>query len=103
MAWLDPMILVSLLYNCLLEKDQIKHFSPAIIVPIKFTFSLSPLLHSPLTFTPGLAEKPVVTSSPMGGEKTSYTITWQAKTSSQVIRYRLKIRKAKTGPDGEVS
>lgn len=36
---------------------------------------------------------PTFTSSPAGGEKESYTLTWETESYSPIIRYRLKYRK----------
>lgn len=43
----------------------------------------------------GQAKKPTFTSSPAGGEKESYTLTWETESYSPIIRYQLKYRKQK--------
>ncbi|XP_064105256.1 protein amalgam-like isoform X2 [Macrobrachium nipponense] len=45
----------------------------------------------------GLPKPPRVTSSPAGGERTAYTITWETESNSPITQYRLKYRKAE-GP-----
>lgn len=34
-----------------------------------------------------------MTSSPAGGEKTSYTLTWETESYTPIIQYRLRYRK----------
>ncbi|XP_050739672.1 protein amalgam-like isoform X2 [Eriocheir sinensis] len=46
----------------------------------------------------GLPRVPLVTSSPAGREKTSYTLRWEAESHTPVIMYRLQHRKHKEGP-----
>ncbi|XP_050739679.1 protein amalgam-like isoform X2 [Eriocheir sinensis] len=41
----------------------------------------------------GLPRTPRLTSSPAGGEKTSYTLTWQTESHTPVIMYRMQYRK----------
>ncbi|XP_045131056.1 protein amalgam-like [Portunus trituberculatus] len=40
----------------------------------------------------GLPKKPVMTSSPAGGEETSYTLTWEAESPSLITMYRVEYR-----------
>ncbi|XP_076045230.1 protein amalgam-like isoform X2 [Oratosquilla oratoria] len=41
----------------------------------------------------GLPKTPRMTSSPAGGEKESYTLTWEAESYSPIIQYRVRFRK----------
>ncbi|XP_071513616.1 protein amalgam-like isoform X4 [Panulirus ornatus] len=41
----------------------------------------------------GLPKIPRMTSSPAGGEKTSYTLTWETESYTPIIQYRLRYRK----------
>ncbi|KAK8385320.1 hypothetical protein O3P69_012266 [Scylla paramamosain] len=43
----------------------------------------------------GLPRTPRLTSSPAGGEKSSYTLTWETESHTPVIMYRLQYRKRK--------
>ncbi|XP_045133288.1 limbic system-associated membrane protein-like isoform X2 [Portunus trituberculatus] len=43
----------------------------------------------------GLPRMPRLTSSPAGGEKRSYTLTWETESHTPVIMYRLQYRKRK--------
>ena len=45
----------------------------------------------------GLPRTPRLTSSPAGGEKSSYTLTWETESHTPVIMYRLQYRKRKVG------
>ncbi|XP_045132662.1 protein amalgam-like [Portunus trituberculatus] len=40
----------------------------------------------------GLPRTPRITSSPAGGEKTSYTLTWETETFTPILMYRLQYR-----------
>lgn len=41
---------------------------------------------------PGLPRTPRITSSPAGGEKTTYTLTWETETYTPITMYRLQYR-----------
>ncbi|KAG7173917.1 amalgam-like 2 [Homarus americanus] len=43
----------------------------------------------------GLPKTPKMTSSPAGGEKTSYTLTWETESYTPIAQYRLQYRKFK--------
>ncbi|XP_069186645.1 protein amalgam isoform X7 [Procambarus clarkii] len=43
----------------------------------------------------GLPKTPKMTSSPSGGEKTSYTLTWETESYTPIAQYRLQYRKFK--------
>ncbi|XP_071513518.1 protein amalgam-like isoform X3 [Panulirus ornatus] len=47
-----------------------------------------------LTLT-GLPKTPKMTSSPAGGERTSYTLTWETESYTPIVQYRLQYRKFK--------
>ncbi|KAL7630466.1 UNVERIFIED_CONTAM: hypothetical protein RMT77_019367 [Armadillidium vulgare] len=42
----------------------------------------------------GLPKQPQITSSPAGGEKSSYTLTWKTETFAPITQYRIKYKKA---------
>ncbi|XP_066943985.1 lachesin-like [Macrobrachium rosenbergii] len=42
----------------------------------------------------GVPKSPTITSSPAGGERFSYTVTWETESYSPVIQYRLSYRKS---------
>uniref|UniRef100_A0A6A7FXY1 Neural cell adhesion molecule 1-like n=2 Tax=Hirondellea gigas TaxID=1518452 RepID=A0A6A7FXY1_9CRUS len=50
------------------------------------------ITESTLTLT-GLPMIPRLTSSPAGGEKASYTLTWETESFSPIVQYRIKYRK----------
>ncbi|KAK4324850.1 hypothetical protein Pmani_004500 [Petrolisthes manimaculis] len=45
----------------------------------------------------GLPKPPVVSSSPNGGERTAYTLTWQTETYYPITEYMVKFREARVG------
>ncbi|XP_018021352.1 protein amalgam-like [Hyalella azteca] len=40
----------------------------------------------------GLPGTPIITSSPAGGEETTYTITWETESTAPLLQYRLRYR-----------
>ena len=45
----------------------------------------------------GLPKRPVITSSPIGGESNSYTLTWETESYYPITEFLIKYRKAHLG------